>query len=96
MASGLQAEHSVELISMWVAPHQRGAGLAGRLITEVLTWASGLGLRTCLTVRNDNPAAIRVYARAGFIDHGVPDDWPGIAPLERRMWHGGSSTSIQV
>lgn len=96
VASGLQAERSVELISMWVAPNQRGAGLAGRLITEVVTWASGLGLRTCLMVRNDNAGAIRAYARAGFVDHGMPDDWPDIAPLERQMWHGGSSTSFQA
>ncbi len=32
--------------------------------------------------------AIRAYARAGFIDHGVPKDWPDDAPPERRMWHG--------
>ena len=88
VAAGLQAERSVELISMWVAPGHRGTGVAGRLIAEVVTWATGLGLRTCLMVRDDNASAIRAYTRAGFIDHGVPDDWPATAPLERRMWHG--------
>lgn len=89
VAAGLQAERSVELISMWVAPGQRGTGVAGRLITEVVTWATGLGLRTCLMVRDDNASAIRAYVRAGFVDHGVPDDWPDTAQLERRMLHGG-------
>lgn len=81
---------------MWVAPSQRGTGLAGRLITEVVAWATGLGLRTCLMVREDNGGAIRAYARAGFIDDGVPDDWPDTAPPERRMWHGGEDPSPEA
>jgi GNAT superfamily N-acetyltransferase len=89
VAAGMRAERSVELISMWVAPGHRGTGVAGRLISEVVTWATGLGFRTCLMVRGDNTNAIRAYAHAGFVDHGVPDDWPATAPLERRMWHGG-------
>ena len=87
---GAEAEDSVELISMWVAPEHRGTGLADRLVAEVVTWARGRGKPTGLDVRDENAAAIRAYERAGFVDHGVPDDRPDDAPRERRMWHGRS------
>jgi predicted GNAT family acetyltransferase len=83
----------VELISLWVAPSQRGTGLAGRLIDQVVAWAASRGQRTCLMVRDDNIGAIRAYTSAGFINHGVPQDWPAEAPPERRMHHGGSDVS---
>lgn len=34
-------------------------------------------------VREENGGAIRAYARAGFADDGVPDNWPDTAM--RRM-----------
>ena len=82
---GMPSENQVWLISMWVAPDHRGSGLAGRLIDGVVGWASSLGLDTDLMVRDDNARAIRAYERAGFIDLGVPPDWPADAPRERRM-----------
>jgi len=95
VASGAESGQLVELISMWVAPSQRGTGLAGRLIEEVVAWATARGQRTCLMVRDDNASAIRAYVRAGFIDHGVPEDWPEEVVPERRMWHGGVDTTHQ-
>lgn len=92
VASGVTSGLLVELISMWVAPSQRGAGLAGRLIDEVVGWATAHGRQTCLMVRDDNAAAIRAYVRAGFVDHGVPEDWPADAPPERRMWHDADNS----
>lgn len=89
VACGAPSADEVELISMWVAPAERGTGLARRLVDRVVAWASARGQRTCLMVRDDNVAAIRAYARAGFADHGVPDDWPADVPRERRMLHGG-------
>ena len=85
VVSGAQAEDHVELISMWVAPDHRGAGLTGRLIDAVAGWASSNGHDTYLMVRDDNPRAISSYEKAGFVDLGVPDDWPADAPRERRM-----------
>ena len=81
---------SVELISMWVAPGLRGTGLAGRLIAGVVTWAAAHGHPTSLMVRDDNHGAIRSYLRAGFVDLGVPADWPQDEPAERRMRHDGT------
>ncbi len=88
VACGADAGRSVELISMWIAPGRRGSGLAGRLIGAVVGWAEADGRPTSLMVRDDNAGAIRAYARAGFVDHGVPADWPDDAPPERRMWRG--------
>jgi GNAT superfamily N-acetyltransferase len=78
VVSGVESGDAVELISMWVAPAHRGTGLAGRLIEQVVAWATG------------NEAAIRSYARAGFVDLGIPDGWPADALPERRMRHSAS------
>ena len=78
---------------MWVAPSQRVTGLAGRLMNEVIAWATARGQQTCLMVRDDNVAAIRAHGRAGFVDQGVPEGWPADSPAERRMWHSKAETS---
>ena len=88
MASGVVDGDDAELISMWVDPAVRGTGLAGRLIAEVVAWASGLGRTTYLVVRSDNARAVAAYERAGFVDLGVPPGQPG--PPENRMVHRGA------
>ena len=93
VVSGAPADDHVELISMWVAPDHRGTGLAARLIDEVASWASARGQDTYLMVRDDNARAIRAYERAGFVDLGVPDDWPADAPRERRMRRARGASS---
>jgi RimJ/RimL family protein N-acetyltransferase len=75
----------VELISMWVAPAARGTGVAARLVAEVVDWAADQGRGTYLMVRSDNLRARRAYERSGFVDTGVPDDWPADEPPEHRM-----------
>ena len=85
VVSGAQSDDHVELISMWVAPDHRGTGLAGRLIEQVVDWAASNGHDTDLMVRDDNARAIASYEKAGFVDLGVPEDWPVDAPRERRM-----------
>lgn len=75
----------VELISMWVAPQARGTGVARMLIDAVAAWADEQGRGTCLMVRRDNDRARAAYVRAGFVDRGVPDDWPDDEPVEHRM-----------
>ena len=78
-------EDWVELISMWVAPAARGTGVAGQLIGAVVAWAAGQDRTTYLMVRSDNTRARRSYERAGFVDTGIPEDWPAGEPPEHRM-----------
>lgn len=96
VVSGAETDRAVELLSMWVAPPQRGTGLAAQLMDEVVSWARSRGRRTFLMVRHDNVPAIRAYSRAGFQDAGVPEDWPDDLPPERRMWHGGETVQREV
>lgn len=70
---------------MWVAPAARGAGVARQLIDAVVEWAAGQGRSTFLMVRSDNSRARSAYERAGFVDAGVPEDWPADEPMENRM-----------
>ncbi len=56
-----------ELISMWVAPPVRGAGVAAELVAQVADWARSLGsTQLMLWVVEDNPRAIAFYRRLGF------------------------------
>jgi len=56
-----------QLISMWVAPSQRGKGLGDALIGAVVAWARENGSTTLhLDVFDDNDAALRLYARNGL------------------------------
>jgi ribosomal protein S18 acetylase RimI-like enzyme len=84
-------EDAVELISMWVDPSARGRGLADRLVAGVVAWAAERNRSTYLMVREGNHRAIAAYARAGFVDRGVPRGWPDDAPRERRMDHRPAS-----
>lgn len=69
-----------ELVSMWVAPDARGAGIARRLIDSVIEWARGTGADTvALWVMRSNDAAVGLYETAGFevtIQHDAPPDDP--------------------
>jgi GNAT superfamily N-acetyltransferase len=59
------------LFAMWVDPAFRGAGIGRGLVERVVAWAGSEGfpvLRLRVTVSND--AAVRLYARAGFLDRG--------------------------
>jgi GNAT superfamily N-acetyltransferase len=56
-----------ELISMWVSPPVRGAGVATELVTHVADWARSLGsTQLMLWVVEDNPRAIGFYRKLGF------------------------------
>lgn len=58
---------TVELISMWVAPEERGIGVGQALIAAVVDWAAAESVETVvLAVRRGNRHAIALYGRAGF------------------------------
>jgi ribosomal protein S18 acetylase RimI-like enzyme len=88
MASGvLDGEDGAELISMWVDPAARGSGVGEALVRAVVAWAAAAGRSTYLMVRSDNARAIAAYARAGFVDLGIPPDQDPNEPPENRMVH---------
>ena len=86
MASGvLENEDGAELISMWVDPVARGSGVADALIEAVVAWARTGNRSTYLMVRSENARAVSAYARAGFVDLGIPPGQDPDGPPENRM-----------
>jgi len=74
------------LISMWVAPDARGAGIAGLLTTAVVEWAlERKAARVELEVAAGNDAAMRAYMRSGFIITKRVPSTPGGVVLERAL-----------
>jgi ribosomal-protein-alanine N-acetyltransferase len=65
------AAGEAEILSVAVAPARRGRGLARKLLDLHLRRLAGLGATAIfLEVDEDNAAARRLYARAGFRDVG--------------------------
>jgi GNAT superfamily N-acetyltransferase len=61
------AESSIELVSMWVAPAHRRAGVAAQLVEAIAGWASDNNMaRVELWVTRGNEAAVKLYEAAGF------------------------------
>ncbi|GAA4267103.1 GNAT family N-acetyltransferase [Frondihabitans peucedani] len=60
------------LVGVFVAPEYRGAaaGVADRLLAEVVDWARDYGTELALHVHEANPRAIRYYERHGFANTG--------------------------
>lgn len=64
-----EEEHpdAVHLVSMWVDPAQRGAGLGRRLVEAVVAWARAEGAAVVnLWVTDQNEPAIALYRSCGF------------------------------
>ena len=67
----------VDVLSMWVAPTHRRAGLGKTLIDTVESWAVSLGAsRLRLTVTSNNASAIDFYRRCGFEMTGKTEPYP--------------------
>ena len=76
------AAGEAEILSVAAAPAQRGRGLARALLNRHLGRLAGLGAQAVfLEVDEDNEAARRLYARAGFREVGRR---PGYYPQNRR------------
>jgi ribosomal protein S18 acetylase RimI-like enzyme len=77
---------SAGLFGMWVAPSQRGRGIAGELVDAVVAWARASRFeRVLLDVADANAAAIALYASKGFEPTGVTGSLP--APREHVAEH---------
>ena len=74
LAGGYRNERSsstVELVSMWVAPHVRGRGVGALLVDAVTSWAVDTNAtRIALWVTSGNTAAERLYESKGFVPTG--------------------------
>jgi ribosomal protein S18 acetylase RimI-like enzyme len=72
---------TIELISMWVSPTARGAGVGDALINVVTSWAASQGASIVeLCVKASNVPARRLYERNEFLVDGA-----GVADDEIRM-----------
>jgi ribosomal protein S18 acetylase RimI-like enzyme len=66
---------AVELISMWVSPAARGAGMGDALVDAVISWAASEGATQVeLSVKESNGPALPLYVRHGFPVIGAGDD----------------------
>jgi ribosomal protein S18 acetylase RimI-like enzyme len=73
----LQAKGRVSLVDdwagitdVWVSPQHRRRGLAVEVVRALLGWAAERGATTAyLQVRGDNPGALGLYDRLGFVTH---------------------------
>jgi ribosomal protein S18 acetylase RimI-like enzyme len=87
---GMAGSHAPEpgvtaIISMWVAPEQRGQGLGRRLVDDVVAASPALDV-VRLWVAEGNDGARRVYERAGFVDTGARKPVrPGASRMRRQM-----------
>lgn len=62
----------IHINNLAVLPEWRGQGLASRLLAEVMAESAQLGMTSAtLEVRRSNTPAVRLYARAGFVEAGV-------------------------
>jgi ribosomal protein S18 acetylase RimI-like enzyme len=73
--------HECYLEYVWVAPEQRGRGVADGLLTITFDRLRAAGVRTAfLYVLDDNSAARSLYKRMGFISANEPEplaEYPG-------------------
>ena len=74
LAGGHRDERSsstVELVSMWVAPHVRGRGVGALLVDAVTSWAIDTKATSiALWVTSGNRPAERLYESKGFVPTG--------------------------
>lgn len=62
----------IHINNLAVRPELRGQGLASRLLADVMAESAGLGgVSATLEVRRSNTPALRLYAKAGFVEAGV-------------------------
>jgi mycothiol synthase len=65
-----------EVYVLGIAPAAQGLGLGNALLVRGLRHLAGRGCRVALLyVDGDNPAALRLYERAGFAEHDLDVQW---------------------
>ena len=75
-------EERAQVISMWVAPEVRRAGVGKKLVDAVVDWARSRGMRELkLMVTSVNTGAIEFYQRIGFGMTGKTAVYPNDAAI---------------
>ena len=71
-----------DLVQMWIAPSERGGGIAEVLLNHLFEWAAGYSYETLRAeVTDGNQRALRFYQRCGFA--GVTSDVAGTLLIKR-------------
>ena len=75
------------VVSFWVAPDQRGRGVAAALLTSIIDWARADGAHVVsLWVVDGNEPATRLYVRHGFEPTGERQPVPGsVSAIESKL-----------
>ena len=80
IAAGFRDEDDptkAQVISMWVAPEYRRAGIGAALIGAIRAWARISGVQSLyLMVTSSNHAALECYKRLGFLMTGKTEPYP--------------------
>jgi GNAT superfamily N-acetyltransferase len=77
---------TVELVSMWVNPSARRAGVGRALVEAILNWAHETeASEVALGVIEGNAAAERLYSATGFTATGAAPLWSNPSLIEVRM-----------
>lgn len=88
MIAGHNEGDRVALLSMWVAPERRGAGLGKKLVLSLLGWAAAKSAHEAyLFVGERNVPARALYTSMGFAPtgHSEPLPWnPAIIDIEMK------------
>ncbi len=72
LAATLLEGDAAQLLSMWVDPAHRRAGVGGRLVEAVVAWARDRGAsRVELEVNETLSPAVALYERSGFAPTGA-------------------------
>jgi ribosomal-protein-alanine N-acetyltransferase len=67
-----RVDDQIHINNLAVQPDLRGQGLASRLLADVMAELAAAGAtRATLEVRRSNVPALRLYAKAGFVEAGV-------------------------
>ena len=77
-----ESEERAQVVSMWVAPEARRAGVGMKLVDAAVDWARSRGMRELkLMVTSVNTGAIEFYQRLGFGMTGKTAVYPNDAAI---------------
>ena len=66
LAAGIPWEGRTRVVSVWVDPKLRGAGVGAELVEQIAVWSIERGLDCQIETAPGNDPALRLYRRLGF------------------------------